>query len=299
MKPVKYKIIGSRAGLLAAAIVAYFFSYQYYPGPPAVADRSEGDPHELHHNKQPPAKEATLKAVANPKEVIPVPQVYRNEAPRENISTAGPISSDDELAAETAIMQYRDHREKLGYFAPAQYENYSSYSDETLLEMGLNGDILAVQLAARRAIESGDFEKGLRAHYFSATLGSAYSSLELATTYEAEFAGMDVDEDKFRPFITESIAWKLVAVAQGDAEALIDIKASVDANGMEFTESDRTAILNRFGELQAAMDSERDNRGFASDVAELSPAENNISYLIKEQFREDFDDLLYRSTANH
>lgn len=270
---------------MAAVAVTCLMAYQFAIKPTAIAGRLENDIHERIGGGMAIIGEATRES----RTPSPLPQIHSDEAALNFSDPPPPPSYSDKLTAETALKQYRDHREELGYFAPTQYENYGSYSDETLVEMGLNGDILAMQLAAKRAMESGDLEKGLRAHYFASTLGSAYSSLELATAFEAEFAGKDVDEEKFRPFITESIAWKLVAVAQGDAEALIDIQASIDANGVTLTEADRTAIMRRVGELQAAMSSERDKRGFTSDSIEVPPVLTSISHLIKSQYGGGFD----------
>lgn len=130
--------------------------------------------------------------------------------------------------------------EKLGYFSDEQKEVYVSYDTETLEALGDQGDLVALNILAKRYHYKDKNEtKAMETYFKSVLFGSANAAVSLAIISRGKAkASYDDNSAESRLYIYNSIAWYKIASMMGDKRVEEFMLSSLQVDGITLNEQE-------------------------------------------------------------
>ena len=134
------------------------------------------------------------------------------------------------------------HWENIGFFDEEQKSSYASYNRETLLELGNQGDILALDiLADMYLLEDRDREKSTEINMQAVLFGSAIAASKLAISADSPtLYGNKLT--KHKSYIYKEMTWHKVSAMMGNKAAEGIMNSILKAQGVTLSEEEWSLI---------------------------------------------------------
>ncbi len=119
------------------------------------------------------------------------------------------------LFSPTEVADLHNWMSDRGYFRSQEMENYETYSDGVLTELGKKGDLRALNILATRAVKNAD-KKAATFYMNLAVIYGSTTELDGLTIYTAPNSTNDATEATRRPAALETLAVTKVIELRGD-----------------------------------------------------------------------------------
>ncbi|WGO98449.1 hypothetical protein QFX18_00025 [Saccharophagus degradans] len=148
------------------------------------------------------------------------------------------LPSDVQLTIETKQRRMENYMEGLGYFDEASRNNYYGYDMETLNTLGMQGDLLALDvLASKYLTEAKDIHKAIDVYRTAVTWGSSLAAQNIAAAKLAHInRSIDSEENKLR--IENAMQWCQLATLLGDPLAESFKIATISAYEVDLSDAE-------------------------------------------------------------
>lgn len=139
--------------------------------------------------------------------------------------------------------------QELGYFSEYERIAYASYTNDDLVELGSNGDLLALDVLHRRQADQGDFKSAIETLKLAAANGSIAAVERISLFYEAELLALDDRADlaaqRARDLAIEAASWYEASIILGNLHSLYKGASMLDRAGIRFSDRDIALVSER------------------------------------------------------
>jgi len=174
------------------------------------------------------------------------------------------------------------------YYSGAAPSDYDGYDLNTLIMMGEQGDLKALDMLAHKYMKVYDYEKARKTYKQSAVLGSTYALLKLGTM-ESD-SGPSLAESQDARSLNE-LAYHQAAVLRGDTFALMFASATIKFFPRPSTGEDKEFVRAKGLKIYRQLEVARQEQGlppFKNTVPQfaLEYYKGNISYFENSSLEE-------------